>query len=247
MKFSSFLIVILVLCVFIAVQGWIVSQKFLLPKRLEAAQAVIVGSTVEVGTPVSGLVTEVGVAEDQQVSQGQTLFAIVPQSPSDPQGGAPVLIAAQRKGVITDMVVTAGAYVRTSDKLARIVDNSIDAITIEASFPIDPADLGRVSATVPAIVRAPYINSNRPLAAVVSSVDPEYDAKTGTIDVRLRLLEFPEADMQLTVGAPVQVTIDIENVNAVRTFVQKLSNDSRLQGLVDWIARMPIPFSNAQE
>jgi hypothetical protein len=83
--------------------------------------------------------------------------------------------------------------------------------------------------------------------AVISSVDPEYDAKTGTIDVRLRLAQFPPGTHDLPLGAPVRVSMQIENRNRVRTFLTAIAGEQRMKEISDWIASIPAPFTNAQD
>lgn len=246
MRLRSILIVLGVLAVFVGVQWWVVQAKYLRPKHIQAHRAVLQGVTLDVGAPVSGVISDVSVTEDQRVSQGQTLFVIAPQFGGS-GGGAPVPITAQRSGIITDIVVTQGGFISASERMARIIDNSPEAVRIQAALDVRPGDLAFIRAAQKALVSAPFLDDGRPLEAVITSVDPEYDADHQSLDVRLRLLEYPEGGAALALGAPVDVDIPIENRNRLRTAVDAIRGDARFRGFLQWIAELPVPFSNAQQ
>lgn len=245
MRIRSLFLIAFLLCVFAAVQTWVVTRAFFDVRRIEAATAVLQGVAVNVGSPVGGTVLDVGVSEDQLVAQGQTLFVIAGSTGEG--GSAPITVAAQRAGVVTDIDATQGGYVRSGDRLARIVDNSLESVRIAATLRVAPEDLAFIKANRPATVNAGFLGDDEPLPAVISSVDPEYDAKTGSIDVRLRLAKYPPGTRDLPLGAPVRVTMEIENRNRVRTFLTALAGEDRMRDIADWLAALPIPFTSAQD
>jgi multidrug efflux pump subunit AcrA (membrane-fusion protein) len=221
------------------------ARAFFDVRQIEASSAVVEGVAVNVGSPIGGVLLDVSAQEDQPVTQGQTLFVIA--GTNGDGGSAPTVVTAQRSGIVTDIAATQGGYVRAGDRLARIVDNSLAAVRIAAVLQVAPEDLAFIKANRPATVSAGFLGDDTPLPAVISSVGPEYDAKTGTIDVRLRLAQFPPGTHDLPLGAPVRVSMQIENRNRVRTFLTAIAGEQRMKEISDWIASIPAPFTNAQD
>lgn len=207
MKRSSFFILLAILIAFVAVQGWLLRALFFQQSAITAVRASIMGETLLVGTPISGIVRSVQVAEGQRVSRGQPLFLIMEQSPLNPDGDALSAIVAQRAGTVYGIDVTVDSFVQASQILARIVDTDPQALYVEAVLPVTPEKLPAIGAFQPATVQGDFLRDTDPIPAVVTSVGL-YDAEHGTVDVRLRMLRMPSSEHHDTlVGLPVAVTV----------------------------------------
>ena len=170
MKITSLLILVIVLSVFLFIQGWIVIQKFGMPEELASTESILSGVSIEVGTPVSGLIENVLVQEGDSVKKGQTLFTIAPQSADQPEGGDVFTVRAEREGIITDIAAIPGTFAQASQQLARIIDTSSEAITIYTKLHVPPTKLvylPDIYPSLPATVRASYLNNNELIAATV--------------------------------------------------------------------------------
>lgn len=234
MRLKSVLIVLLVLVAFGLVEGAVIARKFWAPKRLPVIEAMFMGVTVDVGTPVTGIVEEVNVGEGQHVRKGDVLFIIRPQSPLEPAGGEPLILAAQRTGIISGEVAALGTFVRPNDRLARIVDTTVDSLYVRAVLRVSPQDVSAIRPPLQAHIQAPYLGDGEPIPAAVSAVESLYDAEEGALAVRVQPLEFPANLPDLRIGMPVEVIVEIENRNELRTLVER-------------VAKRVVPFSNAKQ
>ena len=215
MKFSSLLILVVVVGLFFVIQGWAVEHKSLAAQRIQTQQAILTGKVAEIRSPVSGIVMEVGVQEGQRISDGQQMISILSRSPSNPEQEIIATISAPQSGVVSDLSTIRGTFVQSNERLLRIVDSSPDALTIKAKLP-------------------DYLNGGQPLEAVITSVSPEYDAASRTIDVRLRFLQAPSDLASLTIGVPVHVRIEGE------------SQVTPFQNFIRYVTDVFAPPSNAQ-
>ena len=234
MKFSSLLILVVVVGLFFVIQGWAVDHKYLAAQRIQTQQAILTGKVAEIRSPVSGIVMEVGVQEGQRISDGQQMISILSRSPSNPEQEIIATISAPQSGVVSDLSTIRGTFVQSNERLLRIVDSSPDALTIKAKLPVSPQDLRRVKPLLKASVQADYLNGGQPLEAVITSVSPEYDAASRTIDVRLRFLQAPSDLASLTIGVPVHVRIEGE------------SQVTPFQNFIRYVTDVFAPPSNAQ-
>ena len=230
MKITSLLILVIVLSVFFFIQGWIVIQKFAIPEELASTEAILSGVSIEVGTPVSGLIENVLVQEGDSVKKEQTLFTIAPQSADQPEGKEVFTVRAEREGIITDIAAIPGTFAQSSQQLARIVDTSSEAITIYAKLHVPPTKLGYLPDIYPSLsatVQASYLNNNKPIAATVESVELEYDAQNQTIGVSLRLHQVPAELENFPVGLPLDVRVQLAHKRPLQQFIQTIRQASR--------------------
>jgi multidrug resistance efflux pump len=208
MRRSSFVILGLVLLTFAGIQAWVVSRAFFAPRTFTAVEAVIQGETIGVRTPVQAEVTEVIVHDGQEVTDGQVLFVLRRLSTDLTALGQPasVEIRALRGGIATDVSVSVGQLVQSDQLLALVIDGGPEALHVQARLQIEPGDVSALHPLMIAMVQAPFLNGGRAIEAVVTSIDPVYDARQRTIDVRLRLLTIP-ADLPRSLGLPVQAFV----------------------------------------
>lgn len=219
MRARSFIAICFVFVIFVGIQGWIFLHKFWYPKVVEAGEAILMASVLTVGTPVPGTIHSVHVVDAQWVGENQVLFLVIPQTPEDPLGSTPIPIIATQSGVIMDIAVVQGEFVQASERLARIVDIRHEARFVQARFPLEPKDRRLLRPFLRAKVTAPFLNDGAAIDAVVTSVNPVYDARTGTIEAKLRLLDMYIEEAE-SVGLPVKVEIAIENENEVKDRIQ---------------------------
>lgn len=224
MKLSSLIIIVLVVFVFVFVQGWVVLRKFDMPQEVKATEAVITGRVVEVTSPSSGVIQEIRVTESQKVEEGALLFMIEPYYHSEPVDEKLVEVVARRSGVITDIRVEEGSFVQASGTLSNIVDVNPENLHVKAKIAVEPDKLSYIKPVLNALVWAEYLNNGQPMEAVVDSIDPVYDAKEQTIDVKLRLVSLPDELDSLPLGVPVDVSIQVETDSPLRKFFQRVNN-----------------------
>lgn len=207
MKRSSRIILVIIFLIFAVIQGWVLYAKFG-PASFQTEQATLMGDTMMVGTPVSGIVRSVNVTEGQRVEKGQPLFMIFQQSPLDPDGGVPITIVAQHAGTVYGISAIPDSFVQASQLLARIVDTSPAGLYVQATLTVSPEEFSLVTTGQHATVQASFLNNNKSIAAVVTTVGL-YDAVRRTVDVRLRMLTPPtNPDMDTIIGLPVNVSMD---------------------------------------
>jgi multidrug efflux pump subunit AcrA (membrane-fusion protein) len=207
MRKSSIFILLGIFIVFVSIQGWVMSKKFLTPATFAASEATIMGQVIELRTPMQGTLTEVNVEEDQRVRIGDPLFTLVP-APLLVRIGVvaddePIIITAPRSGIVNDVHVSEGGVIQADQLLAKIVDNSVDQVYIKAKIDVQPNEMFKIQPLLRAGVQASFLNNGETIPAVVSSVDPVYDAITHTVEVRLRFLEGVPEIADLGVGLPV--------------------------------------------
>jgi multidrug resistance efflux pump len=225
MRKSSIFILFAIFLVFVSIQGWVMAKKFSTPTTFTAIEATIMGRVVEVRTPLQGTLLEMNVEEDQRVRVGDPLFTIVPAPllvrigvVSDSE---PIVIRAPRSGIVNDIHTTEGGVVQADQLLAKIVDNSMKEIFVQAKVNVQPSDVSKIQPLLKASVQARFLNNGESLPAVVSSVDPVYDANRSTLDVRLRFLEHVPEIADLGVGLPVNASLEMD-AETNPTPVQKL-------------------------
>lgn len=233
MKFSSFIILILVILVFGLVQGWIVLRKFGAPPQVTSEEATLMGVTTTVATPASGLMQEVAVTEGQHVSAGQKLFTLLIQSAADPTSETSLTINAQRAGIITNLMAASGTFINSNQQLATIVDNNPDVVHVEARLSVAPNKVAMIRPVLNASIEADYLNNGHAIPAIVEAVDPMYDAKSRTIGIRLRLLQPPTELSHLPLGLPVTAHV-------------YLSQDTMIENFWFTLSRRWLPFTQAQ-
>lgn len=207
MKRSSVFFLVLTLAVFGVIQGWVLTEKFLPRDSVGALDASILGQTMTVGTPVSGLLLSINVTEGQHVEKGEPLFLVSPQSHLDPSGRAPVLIVAQNAGNVYGITSTVGSFVQASQILARVVDSSPAGLYIEATLPLRPEEFPDLALSQRATVQGKFLNSGEKIPAEVTSIGL-YDGREETVDVRLKLLRDPKVTRAAPIlGLPVDVRV----------------------------------------
>lgn len=207
MKRRGLLSFSIVLTVFLMIQGWLVYKQFIRVPAMKTDHAFLTGQSVTVGTPVSGIVKSVNVTEGKHVEKGQPLFLISQQSPMEPNGDKPIAVVAQQAGTVYDVQVTANSFVQASQVLAHIVDSSPEGLYVEASMALQPEQLAELSPSRYATVQAALLNNGNPMSAVITSVGI-YDGSTGTVDLRLRLVNSAVVlNGETILKLPVEVTI----------------------------------------
>lgn len=213
MKISSFFTFGTVLLAFLVIQGWVVARMFIAPRIFYAVEAVMVGESTEVRTPMQGMVKSIAVHDYERVMTDQTLFIITRVS-NDPvtqelrQEDIPILALGQ--GVITDIRVKPGLFVQSAQQLATIIDNSPDALYVEAKIPVEPSDVPRFRPRMTAKIQANFLFDGSPVEAMVASVEPKYDAKVKILTVRLRPFRYPDGIEHLPLGLPVDAWVEEE-------------------------------------
>lgn len=222
MKWTSYLVLALVLFAVTVVEGIVLAHKYWFPKELVAIEAQLMPAVLLVGTPVSGVVHTVSVREGYDVQKGDILFVVAQQSPLQPHGGNLVVVSAHRDGIITGIAAEAGSFVQASQTLAQIVDRSQSALYVDASVPLSLDDLALLQPPHGATVRARFLNDGKDIAAVVTSVSPLYDGDRGAVNVRLQLLDPMKSSIPIVVGMPVSVSLSIENVNRFKDTTMRL-------------------------
>ncbi len=228
MKLSSFFFLTLVLLAFVGIQGWVLVQKFVAPVVFVAREAVILGRIVEVRTPFEGVVWGIGVQEDERVEEGRELFRLsrtVTHPVTQEQREEEFTVAALRPGVVTNIQAVEGGFVQSDQKLAEIADNSADVLYVRARLSVPPRDVPKIQPLLRASVSAPFVNGGQPLQAVVSAIDPVYDAATETLEVRMRLITGTEELQRLSLGLPVDARVVLERdppTNPVIAFFARL-------------------------
>jgi multidrug resistance efflux pump len=224
MKISSFFILLAVIATFATVQGWIVVRKFGVPPTLATSEAVLMGATSNVATPVSGLIEHVAVSEGQSVTIGQKIATIIVQSAADPSGETEMDITAQRNGTITDVSAVGGSFTHAGDRLATIVDSSTEALHVRAKLPVEPDQLQTIRPVLKATIEAHYLNNGQPLQAIVEAVDPVYNAQSRTIGLKLRLLNPPETIANYPLGIPVQAKVQLGTKSVLENIMHEVSS-----------------------
>ena len=199
MKLSSLYVITIVLLLFLTIQGWVINQKFWSPKRVDVAEAVLMGVSADVKAPLPAQVVSIAVQENERVEIGQTLFTI------RPQGQGTVRIASPRDGILTNVLLTPGVFVQVNEKLAEVVDGSPEALHVRARLLVKPENVKYIKPRLLATVHADYLNDGNPLKAMVTAVSPQYDAEAQTIDVRLKLLDMPKGFSLTALGLPVEL------------------------------------------
>lgn len=219
MKFSSFLLLLFILATFVVVQGWLLHTK-LMAKRVITAQAASIESvTVEIRSPVSGLIESVNVQEGQLVRQGQLLLTILIPSPIDPTVQTTQQLTAPLDGVITDYEVLPNVYTCCGEVLMKVVDTRLAAMYIEAQLPVAPERLAQIRPGLRATMRAGFLGEDVTVPLQVATVDPVYDGTAGTIGVTLRLPEGYQGLTSLPPGVPVAVMITTGEPGTVEHFL----------------------------
>lgn len=235
MKISSFFTFGTVVIVFLIIQGWVLTKIFILPRTFIAMEAVMMGDSTEVRTPVQGMIKSVNVKENERVMTDQTLFVVTsmvtnPDTQEIAQEDFPIL--ALGPGIITDINVRNGLYVQSVQKLATIIDNSSDALYVRATIPVEPKDVPRIQPRMSAKVRANFLFDGSPVGAMVTAVEPRYDAKIQMLTVRLRLFRYPDGMESLPLGLPVEAWLEEErrsNDNIVIAAFRTLFPNSEAQ------------------
>ncbi len=210
MKTSSILRFGFVLILFIVLQGFLLAKLFIAPRVFTSSQAYLQGTTVDVRAPVFGMLETVAVKEGDTVSEGQLLF-VISRSFVDPQTqrwtSETMPIYAQQEGLVADVATVRGTSVQPEQKLARIINNSADALYVGARLEISPKDVRYLHENSSATVRGEFLYGGQPVDALISFIDPQYDPQTKTIGVRLKLLRYPDDIETLPLGIPVTVKI----------------------------------------
>ncbi len=228
MKLSSFFFLTLILLAFVGIQGWVLVQKFVAPQVFTATHAVLEGATVEVRTPFQGTVRRVNVQENEHVEQGQELF-VVARTVTDPvtqeQHDEETMVLAVRAGVLTNVTAVEGSFVQSDQKLADLIDNSDEVLHVRAQLSVLPEDVPKIQPLMHATITAGFVNGGKPLDAVVSSIDPVYDAEHETLEVRMRFLSATDELRHLALGLPVDARVILERQppeNPVLAFFARL-------------------------
>lgn len=207
MKRSSKIILLVILLVFGAIQGWVLHRKFLLPSSVRTLQATLLGETMMVGTPVSGIVRSVHVRDGQYVERGEPLLTVLQQTPLDPHGGMPVTVVAQRAGHVYGITAIPDSFVQASEILARVIDTSADGLYVEALLSVRPEDLPALTPGLPASVRASFLEEGRELPAAIAGIGM-YDGVKSAVSVRLRFLApLTGKSFDTVIGLPVAVSV----------------------------------------
>ncbi|NOS67196.1 MAG: HlyD family efflux transporter periplasmic adaptor subunit [Candidatus Peribacteraceae bacterium] len=228
MKFSSILTAGLVLIAFVAIQSWVLARTFIAPRVFTAFEASIEGDTVDVRTPIQGMIRNVLVQENQRVQEDQVLFTIT-RIVTDPATLAwrhdDLPILAVQPGIVTKVDARTGLFVQADQKLATIVDNSPETMRIRAVLDVDADDAHRIRPGMAAGVTAKFLNGGDVIDALVASVDPVYDAYAKRLTVELRLLRYPEGIETMPLGLPVEAWVQQE----------RKSNDNVVIGVYTWL------------
>ena len=235
MKTSSFFTFGAVVIVFAVIQGWVLTKIFIAPRVFIADEAVMMGDSIDVRTPIQGMIKSVAVQENEQVMTDQTLF-VISRVTSDPdtqemrEDAVPIL--AIGPGIITTIRVKSGVFVQGAQQLATIIDNSPSALYVRAKIPVEPADVPRIVPRMSAKVRANFLFDGAPVDAMVTTVEPQYDAKIQMLTVRLRLFRYPDGIESLPQGLPVEAWVQEErrsNDNIVIALFRKMFPNSEAQ------------------
>jgi len=220
MKFSSYLVLFGVFCLFLVLQGFFIARTYFYPVTLTSVHASIMRTDLDIGTPAGGTVKNVRTYENQQVEAGVILFEILAQSTEDPLGSTLMHIRAPRAGIIVGVSVEPGEFVQAGAVLARVIDTDPHAQFIEATFKVEPNDRAKLQRFEHAIAQADHFNNGKPVQALVTSVSPIYDSEKQTVGMRLRLQEGFSTSDTFTVGLPIHVTLQVENTNSFKTWFQ---------------------------
>lgn len=228
MKFSSILTIGVVLVAFVAIQGWVLSRTFIAPRVFTAFEATIAGETVEVRTPIQGMIRNVLVQENQHVEENQPLFTVTriitdPTTLAWRHDDLPIL--AVQPGIISSIDARTGLFVQADQKLGMIVDNSPETIRVRAVLDVDEEDAPRIRPGLVAGVRAKFLNGGDSLDALVASVSPLYDAYAHKLTVELRLLRYPDDIEAMPLGLPVEAWVEQE----------REPDDNIVIGLYTWL------------
>jgi multidrug efflux pump subunit AcrA (membrane-fusion protein) len=233
MRLSSFFFLGLILVAFGAIQGWVLVQRFVAPEVFTTQEAVLEGILVEVRTPTQGTVRQVWVQEDERVEQGKelfTLFRTVRDPATQEDREEEFTVTAVRAGVVTDIQAVEGTFAQSDQKLAHLVDNAPDVLHVRARLSVLPADVPKIQPLMRGTVEAGFVNGGNPMDAVISSIDPVYDADTETLEVRMRFVDPGEELQRLAVGLPVKASVVIERpvpTNPVLVFFSRLFPSSQ--------------------
>lgn len=218
LKLSTFYGLTVILLVFFTVQAWLLNERIWSPARITTEQAVLLGVTAEVKAPLPGQLQSVAVSDQQRVTKGQTIAVLKPQA------GKTVTVTAPRDGIVTDVLTTPGVFVQVNERIASIVDASPGALKIGARLRVAPEDAHLVRPRLLADVRADYLNGGKPMQAVVTAVDPRYDAQNRSIDVQLRILDLPKDFALATVGLPVELEFERGSAGSVFARIAAIFN-----------------------
>lgn len=213
MKFSSIITVGLVLIAFVAIQGWVLARTFIAPRVFTAIEAGIDGETIEVRTPIQGMIRNVLVRENQRVEEDQTLFTVT-RIVTDPATLAwrhdDLQVLAVQPGVITGLRAKTGLFVQADQKLATVIDNAPESMRIRAVLHVTADEAHRIRPGMAAGVEAGFLNDGDEIDAIVESVDPVYDPGAERLTVALRLLRSPTGLETLPLGLPVEAWVRLE-------------------------------------
>lgn len=209
MKASSVLIIVVVVGVFVAIQGWLFREKLELRRVVKAKEAVITGTLLEIRAPAAGSIDTVEVSDGQRVQKDQPLFTMLLSKADDPTAAVRQVIVAQRGGIISGIHALQGAYTCCGEVLMTIVDMSPSSLRVQARLPIAPERLRHVRPGLPATMQAPYLHDGKPLRLTLERVDSLYEADDSTIGVTFQLTRVPEEILTLPSGVPVAVQMTV--------------------------------------
>lgn len=235
MKKSSYLSLGAVLLVFAIIEGVVLVRTLGAPRTFSALESDIQGVTLDVRSPVQGVVTHLAVQQGQRVTEGQELFTLtrlMTDRVTQEQYQEELSITALQAGMVTDLKLVLGMLVQADNKVAEIVNNSPEVLYINAKLAVNPNDVPSIRPMMEAYVRADFLAGGRDLRAVVASVSPVYEGFGRTLDVRLRLVEQPPELKDVALGMPVQAWVrEAENTDggALANFFSRFLPTSEAQ------------------
>ncbi len=213
MKLSSIFTFGIVVILFLIIQGWVLTNRFIAPRVFTAVNAVLMGEATEIRTPMQGMIKSVAVKENEHVVTDQTLFVVTrvfADRDTQEMRQEDFSILAVGPGVITDVQVKNGIFIQAAQRLATVIDNSEDALYVLATIPVEPQDVPRIVPRMTAKVKGNFLFDGEPVDAMIVGVEPQYDANVRMLNVRLRLFRYPDGIENLPLGLPVTAWLEEE-------------------------------------
>lgn len=200
-------VVLVLLAGAVAGGTYVVRQRLAEAARIDIGPAVLTADPVPVGSADAGIVTDVFVAEQTQVSAGQDLAQItLPVTGTSPTPPVRIL-RAPTAGTVSTVEVRAGSVARAGEPLITLYDQN--SMTFEAKVPMK--QLRRLRLGMAATITGTGLD--RPVTAVLDHVVPRVGTEPTTTTDRLTVVFVPlpgdvERVSRLIPGLRFNATID---------------------------------------
>jgi multidrug efflux pump subunit AcrA (membrane-fusion protein) len=200
MRLTTFYTVTIIALIFLTLQGWLVHQKLFASDSISVLQATIVGKTADIRPSQAATITQLFVRENDKVAADAQLLTLRGQKST-------ITLTAPIAGEVRNLTITRQSSVQPNDTLMQIVDTSPASLRVEAIIGLDPEDLPKIRQGLLATVQAEFLNVGKPVQAVVTAVDPVYNAYNKSVNVTLEFRSPPVLSDDFVMGLPVTLKL----------------------------------------